>query len=234
MVSTNDVPASHPDEVHLFGFNDLHGNLQPSAESTGKIAGYDAGGAAYLATHLARLKAAYPASAVVAAGDNIGASPVFSALFHDEPTITFLNNVGVAASSVGNHEFDDGITELARVRQVGCAADGCSPGVPFTGAKFQYLAANVMDAQGTYTYSQTTPVDSKVIPDSLRIAGQALDPVARYRITTNNFLASGGDGFTVFNEGTDITVGPIDLDAFKAFLRDKPALHAPSSRVEQR
>ncbi|WP_199856694.1 bifunctional metallophosphatase/5'-nucleotidase [Nocardia suismassiliense] len=148
LVSTNDLPAAKSDEVHLFGFNDLHGNLQPPAGSTGKIANYDAGGAAYLATHLARLKAAYPASAVVAAGDDIGASPLVSGLFHDEPTITFMNNIGVAASSVGNHEFDDGVLELARLQQGGCAPDGCSPGEPFTGAKFPYLAANVTDAEG--------------------------------------------------------------------------------------
>ncbi|WP_083894956.1 bifunctional metallophosphatase/5'-nucleotidase [Nocardia tenerifensis] len=148
LISTNDLPAARPDEVHLFGLNDLHGNLQPPAGSTGKVSGYDAGGAAYLATHLARLKAAYPASAVVAAGDDIGASPLVSGLFHDEPTVTFLNSVGVAASSVGNHEFDHGVLELARLQQGGCAPDGCSPGEPFGGAKFAYLAANVVDAEG--------------------------------------------------------------------------------------
>ncbi|MEU7765132.1 5'-nucleotidase C-terminal domain-containing protein [Nocardia sp. NPDC049190] len=524
LVSTNDLPVTRADEVHLFGFNDLHGNLSPPGGSTGQIAGHDAGGAAYLATHLARLKTAYHASAVVAAGDNIGASPLVSALFHDEPTITLLNNIGVAASSVGNHEFDDGMLELTRVQQGGCAMEGCSPGTPFTGARFPYLAANVVDAQGnapprlrpwvllevgqhkigivgtvttdtanivlptgirgylfsdeaaavnryvpdlkaavaeaivalvhdggaqrpeqgtpldyngcaditsnvtelvdrldpavravitghshqpyvctiggkavtqaasygrlitdislrfgadgvrafavnrvvtrevtpdatttalidffteqsrpragrvvgasadalpreprpagtsslgdliadamlsttaspsaavasfmnpggvradlragpitygdlftvqpfgnqlvtltltgtqilrlleqqwadasnptllspaglTYIYSRTAPAGSKVIADSVRVAGQPLDPFARYRITTNNFLASGGDGFTVFTDGAGTTVGPIDLDAFEAFLRDKPTLHAPSTRVEHR
>ena len=148
LISTDDLRGAQPDEVHLFGLNDLHGNLQPPAGSTGKIAGYDAGGAAYLATHLARLKQAYPASAVVAAGDNIGASPLVSGLFHDEPTITFLNSVGLAASAVGNHEFDNGVIELGRLQQGGCAPAGCSPGTPFTGAKFPYLAANVTNAEG--------------------------------------------------------------------------------------
>ncbi|MFI9508316.1 bifunctional metallophosphatase/5'-nucleotidase [Nocardia sp. NPDC052566] len=148
LISTNDLRGAEPGEVHLFALNDLHGNLQPPTGSTGKIAGYDAGGAVYLATHLARLKATYPASAVVAAGDNIGASPLISGLFHDEPTVSFMNSVGMAASSVGNHEFDDGVLELARIQQGGCAPDGCSPGTPFTGAKFPYLAANVTDAAG--------------------------------------------------------------------------------------
>ncbi|MGN2639635.1 bifunctional metallophosphatase/5'-nucleotidase [Nocardia takedensis] len=148
LVSTDDLLESRPDEIHLFGFNDLHGNLEPPQGSAGRIAGHDAGGAAYLATHLARLKAAYPASAVVAGGDNIGASPLVSALFHDEPTISFLNSVGVAASAVGNHEFDDGVLELSRIQGGGCAPEGCSPGAPFTGAKFPYLAANVTDTTG--------------------------------------------------------------------------------------
>ncbi|MFQ6325017.1 bifunctional metallophosphatase/5'-nucleotidase [Nocardia sp. CWNU-33] len=148
LISTDDLRAAQPDEVHLFGLNDLHGNLQPPSGSSGKVAGYEAGGAAYLATHLARLKKAYPASAVVAAGDNIGASPLMSGLFHDEPTISFLNSAGLAASAVGNHEFDNGVIELARIQQGGCAPDGCSPGAPFTGAKFPHLAANVTDAQG--------------------------------------------------------------------------------------
>ncbi|MBB5917252.1 5'-nucleotidase [Nocardia transvalensis] len=148
LVSTDELPKPQPGEVHLFGLNDLHGNLQPPTGSNGHIAGYAAGGAPYLATHLARLRSAYPDSAVLSAGDNVSASPLISALFHDEPTIGFLNSVGVAASAVGNHEFDHGVPELTRLQQGGCGWDGCVPGEPFTGAKFPYLAANVTDANG--------------------------------------------------------------------------------------
>ncbi|MBF6064246.1 bifunctional metallophosphatase/5'-nucleotidase [Nocardia terpenica] len=148
LVSTDNLPAAGPGEVHLFGINDLHGNLQPPTGSNGHVGSYVAGGAAYLSAHLARLKAKYPASAILSAGDNVSASPLVSALFHDEPTIEYLNSVGLAASSVGNHEFDHGVRELARLQQGGCALDGCSPGEPFTGAKFSYLAANVTDANG--------------------------------------------------------------------------------------
>ncbi|MFE3227060.1 bifunctional metallophosphatase/5'-nucleotidase [Nocardia sp. NPDC059228] len=148
LVSTGDLPRAQPGEVHLFGINDLHGNLQPPDGANGKVGTYIAGGATYLAAHLARLKAAYPDSAILSAGDNIGASPLVSSLFHDEPTIDFLNSVGVAASAVGNHEFDHGVAELRRLQEGGCAADGCTPGQPFTGAKFPYLAANVTDGNG--------------------------------------------------------------------------------------
>lgn len=149
LVSTNDLPAAKPNDVHLLAFNDFHGNLQPPEGSGGKIAGYAAGGASYFATHVKRLTAAYPNSAVVMAGDGIGASPLVSALFHDEPSIKFYNQIGVAASSVGNHEFDHGVIELGRIAQGGCnPLDGCQPGDPFTGAKFPYLAANVTNADG--------------------------------------------------------------------------------------
>ncbi|AHH16935.1 5'-nucleotidase-like protein [Nocardia nova SH22a] len=148
LVSTSDLPAAQPGEVHLFGFNDLHGNLEPPEAGNGQVGQYTAGGAAYLAAHLRRLRAAYPDSAVLSAGDNIGASPLVSSLFHDEPTVTFLDRIGVAASAVGNHELDHGVLELGRMRHGGCALDGCSPGEPFTGASFDFLAANLTDAQG--------------------------------------------------------------------------------------
>ncbi|NEW51794.1 bifunctional metallophosphatase/5'-nucleotidase [Nocardia cyriacigeorgica] len=148
LVSTDNLPEAEPGEVHLFGVNDFHGNLEPPEDSNGQIAGYPAGGAAYLSTHIARLRATYPDSALLLTGDNIGASPLVSSLFHDEPTVNFLNSVHPSASAVGNHELDDGVLELARMQQGGCALDGCSPGAPFTGAAFPYLAANVADGNG--------------------------------------------------------------------------------------
>ncbi len=148
LVSTADLPAAEPGEVHLFGFNDLHGHLEPPEASNGLIGEYTAGGAAYLSTHLDRLRAAYPDSAVLSAGDNIGASPLVSSLFHDEPTIAFLNEIGTAVSAVGNHELDHGVLELARLSKGGCALDGCAPGQPFTGADFDFLAANLTGPRG--------------------------------------------------------------------------------------
>jgi 5'-nucleotidase len=82
---------------------------------------------------------------VVAAGDLIGASPLLSALFHDEPTIEALNLLGLEIASVGNHEFDEGYVELLRMQEGGChPVDGCLDGDDFAGANFQYLSANVI------------------------------------------------------------------------------------------
>jgi 5'-nucleotidase len=89
---------------------------------------------------------------MVAAGDLIGASPLLSALFHDEPTIEALSKIGLDLASVGNHEFDEGRQELLRMQRGGChPVDGCQDGTGFRGAKFRYLSANVVDERSGRT-----------------------------------------------------------------------------------
>ena len=84
----------------------------------------DAGGVEYLATHLAQARKGHRNSLTVAAGDIIGASPLLSAAFHDEPTIESMNKLGLDVTSVGNHEFDEGYKELQRMAFGGCIDDG--------------------------------------------------------------------------------------------------------------
>lgn len=135
-----------PVAVKLLALNDFHGNLEPPSGTTnGTIAGQPAGGAEYLATQLAELRkhAKKQNTITVAAGDLIGASPLLSAAFHDEPTIEALSLAGLDYASVGNHEFDEGADELLRIQNGGChPVDGCVDGTPYEGAGFQYLSAN--------------------------------------------------------------------------------------------
>ncbi|MER5336498.1 bifunctional metallophosphatase/5'-nucleotidase [Micromonospora sp. NPDC002717] len=136
-----------PVAVKLLALNDFHGNLEPPTGTTnGTIAGQPAGGAEYLATQLAELRkraAKEQNTITVAAGDLIGASPLLSAAFHDEPTIEALSLAGLDYASVGNHEFDEGADELLRIQNGGChPVDGCADGTPYEGAGFQYLSAN--------------------------------------------------------------------------------------------
>jgi 5'-nucleotidase len=134
-------------DVQLLSINDFHGNLAPPGTLTlpGGVR-TPAGGAEYLATHIKALRAQNRNTLVVSAGDNIGASPLVSGLFHDEPTIEAFNAMGVDISSVGNHEFDEGSSELLRMQDGGChPVDGCQDGDGFAGADFDYLAANVVD-----------------------------------------------------------------------------------------
>lgn len=133
--------------VQLLAINDFHGHLQPNTPGTIRISTTQtvpAGGAAFLATHIKALRTANSNTITVGAGDLVGASPLSSALFHDEPAIEALNLIGLDVSAVGNHEFDEGAAELLRMQNGGChPVDGCQDGDPFPGALFQYLAANV-------------------------------------------------------------------------------------------
>ncbi|MCF2533785.1 bifunctional metallophosphatase/5'-nucleotidase [Yinghuangia soli] len=146
-------PPARTMDLQLLAVNDLHGNLEPPQGSSGTIlepgatVPTPAGGMAHLATQLEAARAKNPNSLTVAAGDMIGASPLLSGLFHDEPTIEGLNKLGLDVSSVGNHEFDEGRAELLRMQNGGChPKDGCyTPGREFKGADFEYLAANVVD-----------------------------------------------------------------------------------------
>lgn len=131
--------------VQILAVNDFHGNLEPPSGSSGLISGIPAGGVEYLATHIKNLRATNPNTVVVSAGDMIGASPLLSALFHDEPSIEAFNEIGLDYNAVGNHEFDEGWQELLRMQNGGChPVDGCLDGDGFAGANFTYLAANVV------------------------------------------------------------------------------------------
>lgn len=155
-------------DVQLLSFNDFHGNLEAPAGSSGRVVvghriGPDgkpadvtenAGGVEYLATHLAAARQGRPRSFTVAAGDIVGASPLLSAAFHDEPTIEAMNALRLDATAVGNHEFDEGYQELLRLQHGGCLDDGdgrdnqnsCAAH-EYAGADFDFLAANVEDEQ---------------------------------------------------------------------------------------
>ena len=94
----------------------------------------------------------------VAAGDLIGASPISSALFLDEPTIRVLDEAGLELAAVGNHEFDKGAGELKRMQDGGCTKftnrQPCAL-EPFAGARFRYLAANVVGTDGQTLFPGT-------------------------------------------------------------------------------
>ncbi|MFN2143442.1 MAG: bifunctional metallophosphatase/5'-nucleotidase [Candidatus Promineifilaceae bacterium] len=144
-------PPGNPDppgqliDLQLLAFNDYHGHLQ--ADTPGTVAGQPAGGSEYLSTKLSELRQGHKYSLTVAAGDLIGGSPAFSGLFHDEPSVESLNAMQLDISSVGNHEFDEGVTELLRMQNGGChPVDGCYfPDEPYPGADFNWLAANVVN-----------------------------------------------------------------------------------------
>jgi len=150
-------------EVQILAFNDFHGNLQvPDAVEVTEPDGIKhkivTGGAAHLAAALSDLRAGHPNTVTVSAGDTIGASPLISANYLDEPTIDAMNLLGLEFNSVGNHEFDRGSDELKRMQAGGCAKNTrrtpCAV-EPFSGARFRYLAANVVQADGSTIFPAT-------------------------------------------------------------------------------
>ena len=156
-----EVSPGAPFTVKVLGFNDYHGTLESPGtfgQSSAVLAADrpPVGGADFLAAHIAKLKKQNSLNVVVGAGDSIGASPLISSLFFDEPSVETLNRIGLEFNSVGNHEFDKGSAELLRLQNGGCKVTGgitdpnsCKGAVtgtpvPFEGAKFKWLSANVV------------------------------------------------------------------------------------------
>jgi 5'-nucleotidase len=153
-------PPAAPVALRVLAINDFHGNLRPPSGGIriqdrahpGQTINVPAGGAERLATAVAELSAGHANHIFVAAGDLVGATPLLSALFHDEPTIEALGAMGLEVSAVGNHEFDKGAAELLRLQHGGChPADGCSGPRPWAGAAFSYLAASTVELKSGQT-----------------------------------------------------------------------------------
>jgi 5'-nucleotidase len=158
------VVVATPVEVQILGLNDFHGNLEtprdpvPLRNADGATAKLRAGGAAQLAATLKRLRSGQAQSVTVAAGDLIGATPLVSAYFLDEPTIRALSMAGLNYAAVGNHEFDKGGAELRRMQDGGCEKHSSRTPCavePHSAAGFRYLAANVLKENGTSFFPGT-------------------------------------------------------------------------------
>ena len=135
LVAAIAAPAQADDgdtTIQILGINDFHGRILPDAANGG------AGGAS-LVTAVNELQATYPNTVFAAAGDLIGASTFESFVAHDKPTIDVLNQADLDVSSVGNHEFDKGYSDI--VDRVMAPYDPVTN--PYGGAQWQYLGANV-------------------------------------------------------------------------------------------
>ena len=183
-----------PIEVQILAFNDFHGNIvtPPPVEVTaadGLKRMLTSGGVARLAAALAGRRT--PTSITVSAGDLIGASPLISAAFLDEPTVAAMNLVGLDLNAVGNHEFDKGPRELWRMQAGGCGKfTSLTPCriEPFAGAKFRFLAANVRTADGVTLVAPTAirqfgAVKIGFIGMTLAGTGKLVSPAASVGLT---------------------------------------------------
>ncbi len=149
--------------VRIIAFNDFHGHLEPGEntilvpdpDQPSRSAPLRTGGAAYLASRIRQLRADQKHSMVISTGDLIGASPLISGLFLDEPTIEVMNAIGIDVNGVGNHEFDRGAAELMRIATGGCRTEAppdriscAATNGSYAGARFPFIAANILDRNG--------------------------------------------------------------------------------------
>jgi 5'-nucleotidase len=197
-------------KLDLLAFNDFHGNLEPPSGSSGRVNNTNAGGAAYLGRLLAnertKSRSAGAVPVTVAPGDIVGASPLLSAAFHDEPTIEAMNALGLQVASVGNHEFDEGWQELRRLQNGGCLDDGpdgangqnsCPGDQNFTGAKFSFLAANVGWSDPSAHKSKTLFPATKIV----KVKGQKVGFIGMTLEGTPDIVtAAGVQGLTFADE----------------------------------
>ena len=175
--------GNKPVDVVILGLNDFHGNLVPTGFSGIKLpaptaanpaatANLAAGGAEIIGGYVGSVRAMNPNTVLVGGGDLIGASPVISSLLRDEPSVIALSKMGMAVSSLGNHEFDQGLKELMRMQNGGCdsndAAKACKFDPAYPGASFQWLGANVTDK--TTGKPVFAPYKIVTTPDGARIA----------------------------------------------------------------
>ncbi|MEP5937888.1 MAG: bifunctional metallophosphatase/5'-nucleotidase [Erythrobacter sp.] len=162
-VTAAPAPAE-PVTIQILGLNDFHGALEAPNQSVfitgedGEVIRVPAGGSAWLANALDTLRQGQVNTLTVSAGDMTGGSQLASALYLDEPAVETLSRIGLEFNAVGNHEFDRGWQELKRLQDGGCEKlherDPCQL-EQFTGARFQYLAANVTMPDGSTIFPAT-------------------------------------------------------------------------------
>ena len=123
--------AGTPIDIDIIAINDFHGRIEEGpAPGVGQTTSQ--AGAAVLSSMVTSYRTANPNTTFVAAGDLIGASTFTSFIQQDKPTIDALNAIGLNTSSFGNHEFDQGRTDVdTRIE-------------PAT--NWQYTAANLYNA----------------------------------------------------------------------------------------
>jgi 5'-nucleotidase len=183
-----------PVQLQILSINDFHGNIATTSSAFGGV-----GRADFLAANIGAAEAEVTNSIVVSAGDLIGASPLVSALFHDEPTIEAMNLIGLDINGVGNHEFDEGSLELLRMQNGGNHPDDGpddGDGVPFKGADFEFLAANVVvTATGktifpAYTVKEYEGIKVAFIGMTLEGTPSIVTPAGVAGLTFNDEVAS--------------------------------------------
>ena len=83
-----------------------------------------------------------------------------------------------------------------------------------------------------YTWDGAKPYGDHVVADRMSLNGQRIDPAASYRVTVNNYLSAGGDGFVVLKDGVAPQFGVYDVDALYGYFQaNSPIAAAAADRI---
>ncbi len=84
----------------------------------------------------------------------------------------------------------------------------------------------------SYAWDNTAPAGSHVLTGRMMLHGEPIDPAKPYRVTVNNYLAVGGDGFTALKQGSAALFGIYDSDALYAYFKaNSPIAPAAMDRI---
>ncbi|MBR1281459.1 bifunctional metallophosphatase/5'-nucleotidase [Bradyrhizobium sp. AUGA SZCCT0177] len=84
----------------------------------------------------------------------------------------------------------------------------------------------------SYAWDNTRPDGERILPERMALNGAPIEPAGNYRVTVNNFLAVGGDGFTILTQGTAPRIGVYDIDALNSyFLANSPVAPGAVNRI---
>lgn len=149
--------------------------------------------------------------------------------------IAFMNPFGVRASLWPGEDKSLTFGQIYAVQPFGNQLMT----VTMTGAQIKATLEEGFDTIGvqqalspsagfTYSYDRSHPVGERIT--GMTLHGLPLDPAASYRVTISDFLANGGDTFTIFTKGIDKTPGEIDLAALEAWLAQSPPRPMPADQ----
>uniref|UniRef100_UPI003F55E051 bifunctional 2',3'-cyclic-nucleotide 2'-phosphodiesterase/3'-nucleotidase n=1 Tax=Peribacillus sedimenti TaxID=3115297 RepID=UPI003F55E051 len=189
-----------PIKVQLLGLNDLHGQLDTST----KVGNDNAGNMKYTAAAMKQEEATNPNTLLVHAGDMIGGSPLISALFQDEPTVEVMEAMGFDVGTIGNHEFDEGITELHRMIKGGAHPKG-DPN--YDGMNFPVVAANAYDKSTGQLLTEPYAIK--------KVAGKKIGFIGVVTQETPNMIITKG------NENLQITDEAVAINKYTAELKEQ-------------
>ena len=133
--------------IQILNVSDWHGNLDPLTVSTGATTAKNVGGASVISSYWQAERVSNPRTLTLTAGDDFGATPPLSGFFEEAPAVKAQRLMGIQVGTLGNHNFDRGLTHLqSMIDLAGAATSSDAPGGPFN-----YVSSDLQNLDGNLT-----------------------------------------------------------------------------------